>query len=119
MTDSYLSMAQAVGFLDGEGHVAISKAGDVRVEAEQTEPAPLFMLQKVFGGTVNLRGTRDSWRWRLCKKENVRYCLIALEESSWGRKKIEAGVALLLLDDAIKADVARDQIHRIRERRIQ
>lgn len=94
----------------------MTPTGSVRVEVEQTEPGPLFRLREVLGGTVQLRGTRNVWRWRLTRRAEVVDCISLLESSSWGRKRDEAAVALSLLQKKLTPEAARRQIHNIRER---
>jgi len=111
----YDQVAHGMGFFDGEGHVGISKSGVVSCECEQVEPGPLFEMQTQFGGHVNARGTRDTWRWRISAQADVLFFLNILVDYSWGKKKHEARVALDRMNGKLTVDQARAQMHRIRK----
>ena len=54
----------AAGFLEGEGEFLSAQGYYPRLSASQKEPEPLYMLQRLFGGSVRPR-EKGAWRWYL------------------------------------------------------
>ena len=108
--------AWAGAFLLGEGHADIRKGGSVVLEAEQKDPLPLFQLARVLGcGAVAPRGTRDSWRWRVSAREEVRAVLEAVLPHLVGTKWAQWTVAQSALLGLVDAERAREAVRRLRE----
>jgi hypothetical protein len=89
-TAADLDLAWAAGFLDGEGHFGLPRAGArknapdwhrIRVSATQNgesglPPDVLFKLQRVLGGKIEIHGEIDDFRWLLEGPERVEAVLL-------------------------------------------
>lgn len=94
-----LIVSYLAGFFDGEGCVAARRRGssaDVALEATQLDPAPLFLFQGEFGGSVK-RHVGSAWRWRLCGRENILATIEALSPFLVVKKE-QAALASLLIN---------------------
>ena len=98
---------QAIGFIEADGCIQLSKDGKVSIEVEQIDPRALFELQRVFGGNVTRRGTRDAWRWRVGARNEAMKVLSAVSDYGWTLKREQAQAALLYLNESSSLDVAR------------
>lgn len=84
------NLSWCAGFLEGEGGVFISPRGQVTLEAEQLNPAPLFRLEGILeAGKVTPRQTRAVWRWRVAASEEVRITICKLYDHYRSENKRE------------------------------
>lgn len=93
-----LIVSYLAGFFDGEGCVAARRRGksvDLALEATQLDPAPLFLFQAEFGGSVKRCGG-SAWRWRLHGREAILVVLQALDPFLVVKKE-QAALASLLI----------------------
>jgi hypothetical protein len=71
------------GFYEGEGTIAndISNNNKLRMSVAQNDPSPLYMAQKVWGGSVRQRIRKSpasdkiciGYEWRICHNESKKF----------------------------------------------
>jgi len=90
LTREELDLAWAAGFLDGEGHFGLPRAGARknapdwhRIRASATQngapgapPEVLFKLQRLFGGKIERHGEPDDFRWLVEGVQSVEYVFL-------------------------------------------
>jgi hypothetical protein len=83
-------LAWAAGFFDGEGYVTIQKRNSevngkryrgfyLRVGLKHVAPAPIYELQKLFGGTVRIEQRRTSKDG--CSRKDIHVWQVSCEEA--------------------------------------
>ncbi len=99
--------AWAAGFVEGEGCLLISRRGYVILEVEQVDAKPLSKLQRLWGGSLLKRNTRDCWRWRLSGGIRLRTFLSEIRGKMVGAKADQADLLIHFITHGGDIDVAR------------
>ena len=112
-----MSHAWATGCFEGEGTILLNAEGRLTLELEQVDHTPLFNLREIFGGTINKRGTRDVWRWRLSKKADVHHALESVASHGHGSKARQASIVVAWLEGNHTLESTRKVLHHLKHDR--
>ena len=104
------------GFIDGHGHIVVSKTGQVTVEiiTDNDHKPMIRQIQKAYGGTVKPRAGSASVRWRLTKKESVTQLCERINgylRHNVRRNQFERACAVLDLDVNPSSSLTRDSCY--------
>jgi hypothetical protein len=97
MSKNQIDHAWAAGFFEGEGLFAlyVYERGPVfTVAVDQKDPAPLYKLKHLYGGTICRKQRGGVYAWQLRTKAAILSCLAAIRPYLIGPKTIQASLML-------------------------
>lgn len=121
-----IDLAWAAGFMDGEGHFGLPRARArknapdwrrIRVSATQNgepglPPEVLFKLQRLFGGSIEIHGEPDDFRWLLEGPDRVESVFLRVRPWLGHVKQIQAWSVMERFRSQIR--VKGDAVHCVR-----